>query len=94
MYYTAQFKDERSLAMENKKIFSDKALTVICMAVCFAAGFVVGALLAPHHNRLEFVLFSGNGSRNGNGNRDNSANFGSGGISEKKTDKNRKSKRS
>lgn len=53
------------------------------MVICFAAGFVLGALLAPHHNKLEFNLFSGNG----NGNRDNSANFGSGGVVRRKKDK-------
>lgn len=62
--------------MEKKNFFEENGLGIICMAVCFAAGFVLGALLAPHHNRLEFNLFSGNG----NSNRDNSANFGSGGV--------------
>lgn len=84
--------------MDIKKIFTDNWFGIICMVICFGLGFVLGALLAPHHNRLEFNLFSGNGndngSDNGNDNRDNSASFGSGGISGKKTDKNRKSKRS
>ncbi|MDE6763887.1 MAG: hypothetical protein K2N26_02090 [Oscillospiraceae bacterium] len=62
--------------MDIKKFFKNNGYGIICMAICFAAGFVLGALLAPHHNRLEFNLFSGNG----NGNRDNSANFGSGGV--------------
>lgn len=62
--------------MDMKKFFEDNGLGIICMAVCFAAGFVLGALLAPHHNRIEFSLFSGNGNRN----RDNSAAFGSGGA--------------
>ncbi len=69
--------------METKKIFNDNWLGIICMVICFAAGFVLGALLAPHHNKLEFNLFSGNG----NGNRDNSANFGSGGVVRRKKDK-------
>lgn len=62
--------------MEMKKFFKDNGFGIICMAVCFAAGFVLGAILAPHHNRIVLNLFSGNG----NGNRDNSANFGSGGV--------------
>lgn len=62
--------------MNMKKFFTENGLGIICMAVCFAAGFVLGAILAPHHNRIEFNLFSGNG----NSNRDNSANFGSGGV--------------
>lgn len=62
--------------MDMKKLFTENSLGIICMAVCFAAGFVLGAILAPHHNRIEFNLFSGNG----NSNRDNSANFGSGGV--------------
>lgn len=62
--------------MDMKKFFGDNGLGIICMAVCFAAGFVLGAILAPHHNRLEINLFSGNGNRN----RDNSAIFGSGGA--------------
>ena len=57
------------------------------MLICFVSGFVLGALLAPHHNRLEFNLFSGNGNDNGNDNRDNSASFGSGGIGRRKKDK-------
>ncbi|MBD5146412.1 MAG: hypothetical protein HDT21_10975 [Ruminococcus sp.] len=69
--------------MEIKKFFNDNGFCIICMAVCFAVGFVLGALLAPHHNKLEFNLFSGNG----NSNRDNSANFGSGGIVRRKKDK-------
>ena len=62
--------------MEIKKFFEDNESCIICMVICFAVGFVLGALLAPHHNKLEFNLFSGNG----NSNRDNSANFGSGGV--------------
>lgn len=62
--------------MEIKKFFTDNGFSIICMAVCFGLGFLLGAILAPHHNRLEFNLFSGNG----NGNRDNSANFCSGGV--------------
>ena len=62
--------------MDMKKFFRDNGFGIICMAVCFAAGFVLGAILAPHHNRIEFNLFSGNG----NGNKGNSANFGSGGV--------------
>lgn len=69
--------------MEIKKFFKDNGFGIICMVVCFAAGFVLGALLAPHHNRLEFNLFSGNG----NDNRDNSASFGSGWIGRRKKDK-------
>ena len=61
--------------MEMKNFFKDNGFGIICMAVCFGLGFVLGAILAPHHNRIEFNLFSGNG----NGNKDNSANFGSGG---------------
>lgn len=80
--------------MDIKKIFTDNWFGIICMVICFGLGFVLGALLAPHHNRLELNLFSGNGNDNGNDNKDNSASFGSGGISGKKTDKNRKSKRS
>lgn len=66
--------------MDIKNFFKDNRVGIICMLICFAAGFVLGALLAPHHNRLEFNLFSGNG----NSNRDNSANFGSGGIDKRK----------
>ncbi|MDE7302054.1 MAG: hypothetical protein K2N60_01900 [Oscillospiraceae bacterium] len=62
--------------MEIKNFFKDNGFCIICMVVCFGLGFVFGALLAPHHNKLEFNLFSGNG----NSNRDNSANFGSGGV--------------
>lgn len=62
--------------MDMKKFFGDNGLGIICMAVGFIAGFVLGALLAPHHNKIEFSLLSGNGNRN----RDNSANFGSGGV--------------
>ncbi len=51
----------------NKKI----GCGIICMAVCFAAGFVLGAILAPHHNKIEFNLFSGNG----NSNKDNFSNL-------------------
>lgn len=50
--------------MEMKNFFKDNGFGIICMIVCFAAGFVLGALLAPHHNRLELNLFSGNGNRN------------------------------
>lgn len=50
--------------MEMKKFFKDNGFVIICMTVCFAAGFVLGAILAPHHNRIEFNLFSGNGNRN------------------------------
>lgn len=53
--------------MDIKNFFKENGLGMICMAVCFVLGFVLGALLAPHHNRLELNLFSGNG----NGNRDN-----------------------
>ena len=60
--------------MEIKKFFKDNGFVIICMAVCFAAGFVLGALLAPHHNKLEFNLFSGNG----NSNRDNFSNLARG----------------
>lgn len=66
--------------MEIKKFFKDNGVGIICMAICFGLGFVLGALLAPHHNRLELNLFSGNGNDNGNDNKDNSASFGSGGI--------------
>ena len=69
--------------MDIKNFFKDNGSGIICMAICFAAGFVLGALLAPHHNMLEFNLFSGNG----NGNRDNSANFGSGGVVKRKKGK-------
>lgn len=62
--------------MEKKNFFEENGLGIVCMAICFALGFVLGALLAPHHNRLELYLFSSNG----NGNRDNSANCGSGGV--------------
>ena len=50
------------------------------MVICFGLGFVLGALFAPHHNKLEFNLFSGNGNANRENNKDNSANFGSGGV--------------
>lgn len=66
--------------MEIKKFFKENGLGIICMAVCFVSGFVLGALLAPHHNRVEFNLFSGNGNGNRENNKDNSANFGSGGV--------------
>lgn len=66
--------------MEIKKFLKDNGLGIICMVICFALGFVLGALLAPHHNRIELNLFSGNG----NSNRDNAANFGSGGIDKRK----------
>ena len=62
--------------MEMKNFFKDNGFGIICMAVCFGLGFVLGAILAPHHNRIEFNLFSGNG----NSNKGNSANFGSGGV--------------
>lgn len=62
--------------MDMKKFFGDNGLGIVCMVICFALGFVLGALLAPHHNKIEFSLLSGNGNRN----RDNSANFGSGGV--------------
>lgn len=57
--------------MDMKKFFKDNGFGIICMAVCFGLGFVLGAILAPHHNRIEFNLFSGNG----NGNRDNFSNL-------------------
>lgn len=57
--------------MDIKNFFKDNGLGIICMAVCFGLGFVLGAILAPHHNRIEFNLFSGNG----NSNRDNFSNL-------------------
>lgn len=65
--------------MEIKKFFKDNGFGIICMVICFGLGFVLGALFAPHHNKLEFNLFSGNGNANRENNKDNSANFGSGG---------------
>lgn len=73
--------------MDIKNFFKDNWVGIICMLICFVSGFVLGVLLAPHHNRLEFNLFSGNGNDNGNDNRDNSASFGSGGIGRRKKDK-------
>lgn len=69
--------------MEIKKFFKDNGFGIICMVICFGLGFVLGALLAPHHNKLELNLFSGNG----NDNRDNSASCGSGGVGRRKKDK-------
>ncbi len=66
--------------MEIKKFFKDNGFGIICMVICFGLGFVLGALFAPHHNKLEFNLFSGNGNANRENNKDNSANFGSGGV--------------
>lgn len=66
--------------MDIKNFFKDNGFVIICMAVCFGLGFILGALLAPHHNRLELNLFSGNG----NSNRDNAANFCSGGIDKRR----------
>ena len=66
--------------MEIKKFFKDNGFGIICMVICFGLGFVLGALFAPHHNKLEFNLFSGNGNANRETNKDNSANFGSGGV--------------
>ena len=66
--------------MEIKKFFKDNGFGIICMVICFGLGFVLGALFAPHHNKLEFNLFSGNGNANRENNKDNSANFGSGRV--------------
>ena len=66
--------------MEIKKFFKHNGFGIICMVICFGLGFVLGALFAPHHNKLEFNLFSGNGNANRENNKDNSANFGSGGV--------------
>lgn len=66
--------------MDIKNFFKDNGFVIICMAVCFGLGFILGALLAPHHNKLELNFFSGNG----NSNRDNAANFGSGGIDKRR----------
>ncbi len=66
--------------MEIKKFFKDNGFGIICMVICFGLGFVLGALFAPHHNKLEFNLSSGNGNANRENNKDNSANFGSGGV--------------
>ena len=66
--------------MEIKKFFKDNGFGIICMVICFGLGFVLGALFAPHHNKLEFNLFSGTGNANRENNKDNSANFGSGGV--------------
>lgn len=57
--------------MDMKNFFKDNGLSMICMAVCFGLGFVLGAILAPHHNKIEFNLFSGNG----NSNKDNFSNL-------------------
>lgn len=60
--------------MKDKNFLTDKNVCVLCMVVCLVSGFVLGAILAPHHNRVEFNLFSGNG----NGNRDNFSSLTSG----------------
>lgn len=57
--------------MKDKNFLTDKNVCVLCMFVCLVSGFVLGAILAPHHNRVEFNLFSGNG----NGNRGNFSNL-------------------
>lgn len=67
--------------MENKFTATNENIKILVgIAVGFIAGFILGTVLAPHHNRIEFSLFSGNGNDNGNDNKDNSANFGSGGV--------------
>ncbi len=52
--------------MKNKIEFPEKAW--VYLPVGFAAGLLlgilIGALVSPHHNYLEFRLFSGNGCKN------------------------------